>query len=150
MYPHTFSAAAQRVLGVAVPPRVCGRFRESLGALGFGIGANRVRKVLFDENMPRKLRRDLPEFSIRTAQEQGWSSFKNGQLLARAVREFEVLVTIDQRMRYQQNLHDLSLGIVVIDTRDTRFESIRAHVEELREAIARVRPGEVILVPRTA
>jgi len=109
-----------------------------------------VRKVLFDENMPRKLRHDLPEFSVRTAQEQGWSSFKNGQLLARAAREFEVLVTIDQRMRYQQNLQDLPLGIVVIDTRDTRFESIRAHVEELREAITVVRPGEVILVPRTA
>lgn len=108
-----------------------------------------MRKVLFDENVPQKLRRDLPEFFIRTAQEQGWSSFKNGQLLARAVREFEVLVTIDQRMRYQQNLQSLSLGIVVIDTRDTRFESIRAHVEELREAIASVRPGEVILVPRT-
>jgi len=53
-----------------------------------------VRKVLFDENMPRKLRRDLPEFSIRTAQEQGWSSFKNGQLLARAVLEFEVPRTV--------------------------------------------------------
>ena len=99
--------------------------------------------------MPRKLRREFAEFSIRTAQEQGWSSFKNGQLLERAVREFEVLVTIDQRMRYQQNLQALTIGIVVIDTRDTRFESIRAHVEELREAIARVGPGEVILVPKT-
>jgi len=108
-----------------------------------------VRKVLFDENMPRKLRRDLPGFSIRTAQEQGWSSFKNGELLALALREFDVLVTIDQRMRHQQHLEKLSIGIVVIDTRDTRFESIRAHIEELREAIARVRAGEVILVPRT-
>jgi predicted nuclease of predicted toxin-antitoxin system len=109
-----------------------------------------VRKVLFDENMPQKLRRELPDFSIRTAQEQGWSSFKNGRLLALAVREFEVLVTIDQRMRYQQNLHKLPIGIVVIDTRDARFQSIRAHVDELREAIARVGPGEIILVPRTA
>jgi len=100
--------------------------------------------------MPRKLRRDLPEFSIRTAQEQGWSSYKNGQLLALAVEEFDVFVTIDQRMRHQQDLQKLSIGIVVIDTRDTRFETIRAHVEELREAIARVRPGEVILVPRTS
>ena len=91
-----------------------------------------MRNVLFDENMPHKLRRDLPEFSIRTAQEQGWSSFKNGQLLARAVQEFEVLVTIDQRMRYQQNLQKFPIGIVVIDSRDTRFESMGAHVKELR------------------
>ncbi|HEY2093175.1 MAG TPA: hypothetical protein VGJ81_14925 [Thermoanaerobaculia bacterium] len=99
--------------------------------------------------MPYKLRRDLPDFAIRTAQEQGWSSFKNGELLARAVQEFDVLVIIDQRMRYQQNLPKLPLGIVVIDTRDTRFESIRAHVKELREAIARVRPGQVVSVPGT-
>src|SRR5437763_15501171 len=99
--------------------------------------------------MPRKLRRELPEFSIRTAQEQGWSSFKNGQLLALAAEEFDVLVTIDQRMRYQQHLPKLSIGIVVIDTRDTRFETIRTYVEELREAVARVGAGEVILVPRS-
>ena len=92
-----------------------------------------MKKVLFDENMPHKLRRDLPDFFVRTAQEQGWSSFKNGQLLAVAGREFEVLVTIDQRMRYQQNLENLAIGIVVIDARDTRF----------------ARPGEVISVPRT-
>jgi len=40
-----------------------------------------VKRVLLDENMPRKLRRDLPKFFIRTAQEQGWSAFKNGELL---------------------------------------------------------------------
>jgi hypothetical protein len=72
---------------------------------------------------------------------------QNGQLLALAVRELEVLVTIDRRMKYQQNFQKLPIGIVVIDTRDTRFESIHAHVEELREAIARVKPGEMISVP---
>ena len=61
-----------------------------------------MKRVLFDENMPRKLRRDLPEFFIRTAQEEGWSAFKNGDLLRRATLRFDVLVTIDQRMRYQR------------------------------------------------
>lgn len=74
-----------------------------------------MRRVLFDENMPRKLRRDLPEFLIRTAQEEGWSAFKNGALLARATAAFEVLVTIDQRMRYQQNMSRLTIGVVVIE-----------------------------------
>jgi len=43
-----------------------------------------VRRVLFDENLPRLLRRNLPEFEIRTVQEEGWGSFKNGDLLRRA------------------------------------------------------------------
>jgi len=74
-----------------------------------------VRPVLFDENMPRKLRRDLPTFFIRTAQEEGWSAFKNGALLTRAADKFDVFVTIDQRMRYQQNMTRFDIGVVVIE-----------------------------------
>jgi predicted nuclease of predicted toxin-antitoxin system len=105
-----------------------------------------VRRVLFDENMPRKLRRDLPEFSIRTAQEQGWSAYRNGELLKRAAAEFEVLVTIDQRMRYQQNLSQLEIAVVVIDVRDTRLVHLRALLPELRQAIAFVQVGQVVVV----
>jgi hypothetical protein len=105
-----------------------------------------VKRVLFDENMPRKLRRDLPEFSIRTAQEEGWSAFKNGELLQRASAAFDVLVTIDQRMRHQQNMAKLTIGVVAIEIPDTRIVYLRALVPQLREAIERVRPGEVLVV----
>ena len=105
-----------------------------------------MKRVLFDENMPRKLRRDLPEFFVRTAQEEGWSAFKNGDLLRRAGITFEVLVTIDQRMRYQQNVKDLRVGIVVIEVADTRLMFLRRLLPQLREAIERVKPGEVLVV----
>jgi hypothetical protein len=107
-----------------------------------------VRRVLFDENMPRKLRRDLPEFVIRTAQEEGWSAFKNGALLAQAAAAFDVLVTIDQRMRYQQNMTRMTMGVVVIEVPDTRLVHLRPLVPELRDAIERIRPGEVIVLKR--
>ena len=71
--------------------------------------------------MPRKLRRELADFSIRTAQEQGWSSFRNGALLREASASFDVLVTIDQRMRYQQNVRQFGIGIVVMEVPDTRL-----------------------------
>jgi hypothetical protein len=96
--------------------------------------------------MPRKLRRDLPEFFIRTAQEQGWSSLRNGALLREASGTFDVLVTIDQRMRYQQNVRQFELGIVVIEVRDTRLIHLRPLLADLRDAIARVTTGEVIVV----
>jgi hypothetical protein len=100
--------------------------------------------------MPRKLRRDLPEFLIRTAQEEGWSAFRNGALLTRASLTFEVLVTIDQRMRYQQNMSRLTIGVVVIEVPDTRLVHLRPLVPELREAIEHVGPGEVVVVrPRS-
>ena len=99
--------------------------------------------------MPRKLRRDLADFSIRTAQEQGWSSFRNGALLREASASFDVLVTIDQRMRYQQNVGQLDIGIVVIEVPDTRLIHLRPLVPALHDAIERVKPGEVIVVKPT-
>lgn len=105
-----------------------------------------MKRVLFDENMPRKLRRDLPEFQIRTAQEQGWSSYKNGQLLARASEQFDVFLTIDQRLRYQQNVPKFRIGIVVIEVPDTRISYIRSLLAEIRDAITRVNAGEVIII----
>lgn len=71
-------------------------------------------------------------------------------MLGRAAETFAVLVTIDQRMRYQQNMGRLTIGVVVIEVPDTRLVHLRALVPELREAIARVGAGEVIVVrPRS-
>ena len=105
-----------------------------------------MKQVLFDENMPRKLRRDLAEFHIRTAQEEGWSAFKNGALLTRASETFDVLVTIDQRMRYQQNMPRFAIGVVVIEVPDTRFVHLRALVPDIRHAIDKVQTGQVLVV----
>ncbi len=96
--------------------------------------------------MPRKLRRDLPQVIVRTAQEEGWSAVRNGDLLRRASAAFDVLVTIDQRMRYQQNMRRVSIGVVVVEVPDTRLSQLRLLLPELREAIERVQPGEVIVV----
>jgi hypothetical protein len=105
-----------------------------------------VKRVLFDENMPRKLRRDLSEFYIRTAQEQGWSAYKNGELLKQLPGTFDVLVTIDQNIRHQQNLSKFKVGIVAIEVPDTRLVFLRQLIPQIREAIAAVRPGQLIII----
>jgi hypothetical protein len=105
-----------------------------------------VKRVLFDENLPRLLRRKLPEFEIRTVQEEGWGSFKNGELLRRAEGRFDVLLTADRRMRYQQNLTSFVIGVVVIVTPRLQLQLMERSVAELRAAIDRVAPGEIIQV----
>ena len=105
-----------------------------------------MRRVLFDENLPRQLRRELAEFSVRTVQEEGWGSFKNGQLLRRAEVTFEVLVTADRRMKYQQNLASFSMGVVVIKTPRLQLRLLLTVIEELREAIRTVKPGELVVI----
>jgi hypothetical protein len=96
--------------------------------------------------MPRQLRRDLPGFEIRTVQEEGWSSVKNGELLRRASERFDVLVTADQRLQHQQNIPRFAIGVVVIVAVDTRLPHLRTLVPQLRDAIESVTDGTVAIV----
>jgi hypothetical protein len=105
-----------------------------------------VRRVLFDEDIPQQLRRDLSEFQIRTVQEEGWSSVKNGELLRRSSPSFDVLVTADKRLRFQQNIPRYDIGVVVIATYDTRLPRLREILEELKAAIHKAAPGTVIVI----
>ena len=102
-----------------------------------------MKRVLFDENLPRKLRRDLADFDVRTVQEEAWGSFSNGELLRRAEVSFDVLVTADRRMQYQQNLSSFSIGIIVIVTPRLRLQTLRRALGDLRNAINDVAPGEI-------
>jgi len=105
-----------------------------------------VRRVLFDENLPRLLRRKLPEFEIRTVQEEGWGAFRNGELLRRAEGRFDVLLTADRRMQYQQNLTAFGIGVVVIVTPRLQLQVLERALEPLRQAIGSVSFGEVLHV----
>jgi hypothetical protein len=60
--------------------------------------------VLLDACVPRPLRKFLPDHTVRTAQEMGWGRLKNGSLLQEAEAQFDVFITTDQNLQYQQNL----------------------------------------------
>lgn len=63
-----------------------------------------MRRVLLDENLPRQLKRELPDYAVRTVAEVGWAGIKNGTLLRLAESEFDLFVTADQNLSYQQPL----------------------------------------------
>ena len=102
-----------------------------------------MKHVLLDENLPRKLRRDLGEFSVRTVQEEDWTSFSNGELLLRAQEKFDVLLTADRRLQFQQNLARFRIAVVVITTVDLRYRTIRTAIDAIRNALTTVKPGEL-------
>jgi hypothetical protein len=106
-----------------------------------------VRRVLFDEDVPRDLRRDLSDFSVRTVQEEMWSSLKNGELLRSAAGTFDVFLTADKNLQYQQNIAKFHIGVVILAARDNRLPSLRALLPEIRRAIATVAPGAIVRVP---
>jgi hypothetical protein len=105
-----------------------------------------VKRVLFDENLPRLLRRKLPEFEIRTVQEEGWGAFKNGELLRRAEGLFDVLLTADRRMQYQQQLTAFGIGVVVIVTPRLQLDVLERVLEPMKQAINSVTFGQVLHV----
>ncbi|MFM8719048.1 MAG: DUF5615 family PIN-like protein [Chthoniobacterales bacterium] len=94
-------------------------------------------KILFDQGTPVPLRRYLQEHEVATAAEMGWSQLNNGDLLAAAkAQSFEVLVTTDQNLRYQQNLKDREMAVVVLMT--TSWPRIARQAEKVASEIKAV------------
>ena len=87
---------------------------------------------------------------MRTVQEEGWAGLENGDLLRRASGNFDVLLTVDQRLRYQQNIKQFQIGIVVVETFDTTLANLRSLLSQIQRAIRTVAPGTVVVVSTTA
>jgi len=100
-------------------------------------------RVLLDECVPRRLRDELPGHDVRTVPEMGWASKENGALLALASGKFEVFITTDQRLSYQQAVSKFSIGVIVLIAKRNKLKFLQPLVPELRRALTEVQPGEV-------
>ena len=99
-------------------------------------------RILFDQGTPRPLRNFLPEHTVDTPGPRGWAALSNGELLDIAEEEgYEVLITTDQSMRYQQNLDDRRLAVIVL--RSGSWPYARSKIEEIRVAVVTTQPGEL-------
>ena len=103
-------------------------------------------RILFDHNVPRGLRQHLSGHRIDTAREMGWDEVANGVLLSQAERDgYDVLITADQNISYQQNSALTSVGVVILLS--NRLRDIRLRIEDIRAALEGIQPGEVREVP---
>ena len=103
-------------------------------------------RVLLDENIPRKLKwRLADEHEVLTVPEYGWSGKKNGTLLSAAAQEFDVFVTMDRGLEYQQNLGNLDLAIVLLSAR-SNHEHLLPLVPKLKAALHVAKAGIVARV----
>lgn len=105
-------------------------------------------RVLLDECLPRRLKDDLPDHQVRTAQEEGWAGLKNGALLRAASGRFDVLLSVDRNIAFQQNLQGLSIGILAMAVPSNRLTDIRPLMPRVRRGLPKVRAGEVLRVGR--
>jgi hypothetical protein len=103
-------------------------------------------RVLIDECLPKKLKRETPGHDVMTVQERGWSGKKNGELLRLLQDEFDVFLTGDQSLTYQQNLSQTSVAIVVLIAQNNRIESLKPLMPKVQEILKTIQPGEIVNV----
>lgn len=93
-------------------------------------------RVLLDNNLPVAMKYVIPTHDVVTTGEMGWRNKKNGELLTLADQQFDVLITNDRNMPYQQNLSRLySLAVIVLVTPDNREQTLLSLISEVQAAI---------------
>jgi len=92
-------------------------------------------RVLLDECLPRRLKRELVGHEARTAPEMGWASKRNGELLGLAIGRFDVFLTADRNLSYQQDLSSFDVAVVVLVARSNRLDDLRPLVPRLLEML---------------
>jgi hypothetical protein len=100
-------------------------------------------RILFDQQISRKVRHDLSPHLVSLAKEKGWERLNNGALLNKAQAEFDVMLTMDTNIYHQQNVALYDIAIIVLRAYDNDYKSILPLLPEVKDLLERVQPGEI-------
>ena len=102
--------------------------------------------VLLDECIDWRLAREIVGHDVKTARQMGWAAIKNGELLTLAADHFDVFVTVDRNLSFQQNFVSLPIAVVVLRAKTNRLADLRPLVPTLLTAIEFAQPGAIKFV----
>ncbi len=105
-------------------------------------------RVLVDECIDWRLARAIVGHEVKTARQMGWSTIKNGELLRLAETEFDVFVTVDRNLAFQQNIPNVSLAVIVLRADSNRLSELQPLVPELLASIPTAKRGAVTYIGR--
>ena len=103
-------------------------------------------KIFLDECIDWRLSRDVAGHDVKTARQMGWTTIKNGELLALAAEQFDVFVTVDRNLAFQQNLGALTIAVIVLRAKSNRLNDLKPLVPRLLAAIATAKPNRIMFV----
>jgi predicted nuclease of predicted toxin-antitoxin system len=101
-------------------------------------------KLLLDECVPQRLRNDFPVHEVYTINDLGLRGIKNGKLLSAAAREFDVLITVDQQIPFQQNLLKFDLALLILIAKPCRYPQLKLLMPKVLSVLEHIKSGEVI------
>ncbi len=107
-------------------------------------------RVLLDECVPRPLHPYLKSTDCCTVQQMGWRGKKNGELLALMKQQgFDILLTIDQNLRYQQNLQQAGIAVIVIKAKSNKTKHLLPAIPQVLAALSVIQPGSFVEIDAT-
>ena len=105
-------------------------------------------RLLLDECMPRRLKREFVGHEVSTVDEAGLKGLKNGQLLRVASGGFDVLITVDRKLSQEQRIADFEIAVMVLIARSNRFEDLEPLIPGAIDGLRAIKPGEAVEVSR--
>ena len=102
------------------------------------------KRILLDECLPRDLKKSLEGHDATTVPEAGWASKDNGDLLALASTDYDVFVTVDRNLTFQQNIANLKIAVIVLVARGNRLVDLQPLVPSLLKALGTIERGQVV------
>ena len=103
-------------------------------------------KILIDECLPRRLVRDLFHYSVTTVPRHGWAGKDDSELIQLAEEEFDVFITLDSNLVFQQNLEMANISVVVLRAVNSRYETLVPLIPDILEAIEKAQPGKIAII----
>lgn len=103
-------------------------------------------KLLLDECVPRRLKRDFGGHEISTIEEAGFKGLRNGKLIQSASGIFEIIITVDKNIQHQQNIEKLPVAVVILSAKSNRYESLSPLIPKALEVLKVIKIGEIILI----
>jgi hypothetical protein len=103
-------------------------------------------RVLLDECVDWRLARDIVGHDVKTARQMGWTAIRNGELLALAAGSFDIFVTVDRNLVFQQNVGSISVAVIVLRAKTNRLVDLRILTPDLLAAIGSAQPGRITFV----
>jgi hypothetical protein len=103
-------------------------------------------KVFLDECIDWRLSRGIVDHEVKTARQMGWTTIKNGELLALAAAHFDAFVTVDRNLSFQQSIETMDIAVVVLRATSNRLGDLTLLIPGLLDALRSAKPGRVVIV----
>ncbi|MCL5801205.1 MAG: DUF5615 family PIN-like protein [Gammaproteobacteria bacterium] len=103
-------------------------------------------KILVDECIDRRFAKLISGHFVRTVPQMGWATIKNGELLTLAEEDFDVFVTVDRNLSFQQNLPKFSVAVVILQAQSNSLKDLQPLAFKLMEKLTSLKPGELVFI----